>query len=76
MTIKGKPDFTVITRWKKTARNIGSAIKQRIEAAREELKARFPQVKLAGASYNGVGLPDCVDQGKAAVKEILEDLFN
>ena len=73
--IKGKPDFTVITRWKEDRPQYRVGHKQRVEAARAELKEKFPQVKLAGASYNGVGLPDCIDQGKAAVKEIMEELF-
>ena len=73
--IKSKPDFSVITRWKEDRPQYRVGHKQRIESAREELKEKFPQVKLAGASYEGVGLPDCVDQGKAAVKEVLEELF-
>ena len=75
MNIKGKPDFTVITRWKEDRPQYRVGHKQRIANARAELKSTFPQVKLAGASYDGVGLPDCIDQGKAAVKEVLEDLF-
>ena len=74
--IKGKPDFTVITRWKKDRPQYRVGHKQRVIEARKELEAKFPNVKLAGASYTGVGLPDCVDQGKAAVKEIIEELFN
>lgn len=73
--IKGKPDFTVITRWKEDRPQYRVGHKQRIAEARAELKLKFPQVKLAGASYAGVGLPDCIDQGKAAMKEVLEDLF-
>ena len=73
--IKGEPDFTVITRWKEDRPQYRVGHKQRIENARKELKEKFPRVKLAGASYDGVGLPDCIDQGKAAVKEVLEDLF-
>lgn len=76
MNITGKPDFTVITRWKKDRPQYRVGHKQRIVAARAELESKFPQVKLAGASYNGVGLPDCIDQGRAAVKEVLEDLFD
>ena len=49
MNIKGKPDFTVITRWKKDRPQYRVGHKQRIEAAREELKSKFPHVKLAGA---------------------------
>jgi len=76
MNITGKPDFTVITRWKKDRPQYRVGHKQRIAAARAELESKFPQVKLAGASYSGVGLPDCIDQGKAAMKEVLEDLFD
>lgn len=73
--IKGKPDFTVITRWKEDRPQYRVGHKKRIESARNELAVEFPQVKLAGASYAGVGLPDCVDQGKAAVAEVIKDLF-
>ena len=73
--IQGKPDFSVITRWKEDRPQYRVGHKARITQARTELKANFPMVKLAGASYDGVGLPDCVDQGKAAVKEVLEELF-
>ncbi|MBO0588853.1 protoporphyrinogen oxidase [Sporosarcina sp. E16_8] len=75
MNITGKPDFTVITRFKKDRPQYRVGHKQRIVTARAELESKFPQVKLAGASYNGVGLPDCIDQGRAAVKEVLADLF-
>ncbi|MCZ2257283.1 protoporphyrinogen oxidase [Sporosarcina sp. G11-34] len=73
--IKGEPDFSVITRWKEDRPQYRVGHKQRIELARKELAENFPLVKLAGASYAGVGLPDCVDQGKAAVAEVIEELF-
>lgn len=75
ITIKGKPDFTVITRFKEDRPQYRVGHRQRIDAARAELKNAFPNVKLAGASYDGVGLPDCIDQGKAAVEEVIADLF-
>ena len=73
--IKGKPDFTVITRWKEDRPQYRVGHQQRVEGARKELAENFPHVKLAGASYAGVGLPDCVDQGKAAVVEVIQELF-
>ncbi|MFS0575565.1 protoporphyrinogen oxidase [Sporosarcina sp. 179-K 3D1 HS] len=73
--IQGKPEFTVVTRWKEDRPQYRVGHKQLIEASRKELHAIFPQVKLAGASYDGVGLPDCIDQGRAAVEEVLQDLF-
>jgi len=38
------------------------------------LQHRLPGVRLAGASYRGVGLPDCIDQGKKAVADTLSHL--
>lgn len=75
MTIKGKPDFSVITRFKEDRPQYRVGHRQRVDAARAELKEAFPNVKLAGASYDGVGLPDCINQGKAAVEEVIADLF-
>jgi len=75
LEIKGKPDFTVITRWKEDRPQYRVGHKQRIGEARIEIKSKFPQVKLAGASYEGVGLPDCINQGKSAVREVLDELF-
>lgn len=74
ITIKGKPDFTVITRFKEDRPQYRVGHRQRVDAARAELKRDFPNVKLAGASYDGVGLPDCINQGKAAVEEVIADL--
>ncbi|MDS9470306.1 protoporphyrinogen oxidase [Sporosarcina pasteurii] len=73
--IKGKPDFTIVTRWKEDRPQYRVGHKDRIAKAKAELADQFPRVKIAGASYEGVGLPDCVDQGKAAVREVLDDLF-
>jgi oxygen-dependent protoporphyrinogen oxidase len=75
LTIKSKPDFTVITRFKEDRPQYRVGHRQRVDAARAELKKVFPNIKLAGASYDGVGLPDCVDQGKAAVEEVIAELF-
>ncbi|MEK3935525.1 protoporphyrinogen oxidase [Sporosarcina sp. FSL W7-1349] len=75
INIQGEPDFSVVTRWKEDRPQYRVGHKQLIEASRAELHALFPQVKLAGASYDGVGLPDCIDQGRAAVEEVLQELF-
>jgi len=30
---------------------------------------------MTGASFEGVGIPDCIDQGKQAVADVLSHLF-
>lgn len=76
MQINGDPDFSIVTRWKEDRPQYRVGHKERIAAARASLKEAYPSVKLAGASYDGVGLPDCIDQGKAASTEILQELFS
>ena len=75
ITINGKPDFTIVTRYKEDRPQYRVGHRERIRRAKTELKREFPMVKLAGASYEGVGLPDCIDQGKAATEEVLVELF-
>ena len=43
-------------------------------AAVEAAMAAWPEVTLAGASYRGVGLPDCIAQGQAAAARVAERL--
>jgi oxygen-dependent protoporphyrinogen oxidase len=38
------------------------------------MNRELPGVFLAGASYGGVGLPDCIDQGETAVTNVLDYL--
>lgn len=42
---------------------------QSAAAAREQLAAAYPGVLAAGSAFYGVGLPDCVRQGKEAAAE-------
>jgi oxygen-dependent protoporphyrinogen oxidase len=73
--IEGDPLFTVVTRWKKAMPQYIVGHKERIAKAKQEVHDQFPMVKMAGSSLEGLGLPDCIDQGKAAVTEMLDDLF-
>ena len=75
MTIHKKPQFSIVTRWKEDRPQYRVGHQTRIAEEKNALKEAFPLVKLAGASYEGVGLPDCVDQGKAAVREVLDQIL-
>lgn len=74
MNITDKPEFSVITRWKNAMPQYSVGHKQRIEAVKSSLKEELPGVFLAGGSYSGIGIPDCIDQGEAAVKNVLSYL--
>jgi len=45
----------------------------RVRAARAAA-ARHPGLALAGNSYEGVGLPDCVRDGEAAARAVFEEI--
>ncbi|WP_301109002.1 protoporphyrinogen oxidase [Sporosarcina sp.] len=76
LELEGQPEFCMITRWKDDRPQYRVGHKEKIIRAREELQTQFPMVQLAGASYDGVGLPDCIDQGVEAMGNVLSQLFN
>ncbi|WP_442599055.1 protoporphyrinogen oxidase [Neobacillus sp. D3-1R] len=71
MNITGKPLFHVVTRWKKTMPQYTVGHKERIQAVKDGLSKELPGVFLAGSAFEGVGIPDCIDQGEAAVQKVL-----
>ncbi|RQW84520.1 protoporphyrinogen/coproporphyrinogen oxidase, partial [Micromonospora globispora] len=46
----------------------------RVAAARTALRAAHPTLALAGAGYDGVGIPVCVRSGETAAEEIITAL--
>ncbi|AMA74615.1 protoporphyrinogen oxidase [Aneurinibacillus thermoaerophilus] len=74
LEINETPEFYHITRWKQAMPQYIVGHKYRIEKLSDELKRHLPGIFLAGAPYYGIGLPDCIDQGEAAVKQVLRHL--
>lgn len=71
MNISGKPEFTVITRWRNSRAQYTVGHKHRIENIKESLRRELPGVYIAGASIDGLGVPDCIRQAKSVVSEIV-----
>ena len=70
--VKGEPLFHVITRWRNGMPQYGVGHRQWLQQLYERMDRYYPGVRLAGSSYEGVGLPDCIDQGKKAAEAILK----
>lgn len=70
MRIEGKPLFHIITRWKHAMPQYTVGHKFRVDALKSNLQAELPGVFLAGSSFEGVGIPDCIEQAKRAVENI------
>ncbi|MBR7552983.1 protoporphyrinogen oxidase [Allobacillus sp. GCM10007491] len=69
-TIKQKPNFQVVTRWENAMPQYTVGHIERVNSLEKALKEKLPGVYVAGNSYRGVGLPDCMDQAIEAVNQI------
>jgi protoporphyrinogen/coproporphyrinogen III oxidase len=74
MRINGHPEFFVISRWKQAMPQYTVGHKERLAKIKEQMATELPGVFLAGSSYEGLGLPDCIDQGENAVRAVLDYL--
>ncbi|MEP9852326.1 protoporphyrinogen oxidase [Staphylococcus aureus] len=74
MTFKGAPDFTIVNRLPKSMPQYHIGHIDRIKEIQAHVKTNYPKLRITGASFEAVGLPDCIKQGQSAVKELLEEL--
>lgn len=75
MKIVEKPEFQIIRRWKQSMTQYVVGHKQLIEEVKEQLQKQLPGVYVAGGSYEGIGVPDCIDQGEAVVEKLKKQLL-
>jgi oxygen-dependent protoporphyrinogen oxidase len=73
MGITAEPEFTEITRLDHSMPQYPVGHVQNQKALRERLSRELPGVWITGAAFDGVGLPDCIRQGKEAAVAILND---
>jgi protoporphyrinogen/coproporphyrinogen III oxidase len=64
------PLARVIARWPRSMAQYGLGHAQRVREIRERVAA-IPGLHLAGNAYEGIGIPDCIQTGRAAAKAIL-----
>lgn len=74
MNITTKPDFAVISRWKHVMPQYTVGHIERIAEVRKKASEHLPGVYFAGSSFEGVGIPDCIEQGEKAVHQVLDFL--
>lgn len=68
--VTGEPVLARVHRWVRGNPQYDVGHLQRIEALEEDSK-RLPGLFLAGSPYRGVGIPDCVRDGRRAAREVL-----
>ncbi|EQB35144.1 hypothetical protein M948_18775 [Virgibacillus sp. CM-4] len=74
MKIKDDPEFCVITRWKNARPQYTVGHVERLAEVRRKTERYLPGVFLTGCSYDGAGIPDCIEQGENTVSEVLRFL--
>ncbi|WP_121604866.1 protoporphyrinogen oxidase [Virgibacillus sp. Bac332] len=71
MKIKAKPEFRVITRWKNSRPQYTVGHLERLSEVRNEANKHVPGVFLTGCSFDGAGIPDCIEQGEQTAQDVI-----
>jgi protoporphyrinogen/coproporphyrinogen III oxidase len=67
----GQPELTRVFRYVDSRPQPVTGHAARLERIRAGVR-RLPRLELAGAAYDGVGIPDCIRQAEAAVSRLFE----
>jgi len=68
------PDEVRVSRWPDSFPQFGVGHRQRMAAVEAAVARQLPTVALAGASYQGSGLPACIASGRKAARQVLESV--
>lgn len=72
MGIDATPLFTEVNRLPHSMPQYPVGHLDNIQQVRKEIAKHLPGVLVTGAGYGGVGIPDCIAQGKQAAEQILQ----
>lgn len=75
MKIKGKPLFYEITRFIKARPQYHVGHLDLVGGVRNYVHEHLPNLELIGSSYDGTGLPDCMEHGKKAAERAVKALM-
>ncbi len=71
--LQGPPRFTEVNRWDRAMPQYRLGHIRRLQGIEQALD-RFPGLVLTGAAYRGIGIPDCISEGKVAAARVLRHL--
>lgn len=71
MGITAEPEFVEISRCLRSMPQYPVGHRERLAKLNERLQQRKPGLLLCGAGYEGVGIPDCVQQGRTAAERVV-----
>ncbi|WP_203246930.1 protoporphyrinogen oxidase [Sporosarcina beigongshangi] len=70
MGIEAQPIFHEVTRLERSMPQYPVKHVEELRKVRADLAIHSPGVYLCGAGYEGVGIPDCIQQGKVAAEQL------
>lgn len=74
MTFKGDPEFSIVNRLPKSMPQYHVGHIEHIREIQQHIRQTYPRLRVTGAPFEAVGLPDCIQQGKNAVEELMNEL--
>ncbi|MBU9713990.1 protoporphyrinogen oxidase [Evansella tamaricis] len=74
MEIEGEPEFQIIKRWKRAMPQYEVGHLERLKKVYDGLEKEHPNLYITGGSFKGIGLPDCIDQAKSTIKDLIKTL--
>ncbi|MGE8207352.1 protoporphyrinogen oxidase [Heyndrickxia sp. NPDC080065] len=72
--ISGEPVCTEITKWADNMPKYHLKHRETIESLTKKMNDSYPNITLAGCSYYGVGIADCITNGKNTAETIFEKI--
>ena len=72
MGLAAVPVFYEVTRHKQSMPQYPVGHVEQLKRMRELLATERPGIMLCGAGYEGVGIPDCIEQGRKAAEQMAE----
>lgn len=73
LSIAAEPEFTDVTRWMDSMPKYTVGHLARLDRL-DSLTGMHPGLFLAGSSYRGVGIPDCIEDGRRVAQNVLQYL--
>jgi protoporphyrinogen/coproporphyrinogen III oxidase len=70
--IASKPVMSEITYWNNSMPNYSINHPETVQSIERNLIEAYPGIFIAGSSYYGVGIPDCIENGKSTAKKLIE----
>ncbi|MED3651826.1 MULTISPECIES: protoporphyrinogen oxidase [Heyndrickxia] len=74
--ITGEPKHSEVTKWTDLMPKYSLSHRKTIESLNKKIDDLYPNITLAGCSYYGVGIADCIMNGKETANQLIEQISN